>query len=131
MDESWFDGKHCGRSGRASARSSRGPVPRLIGTAVYGPVRTVVWDPWLALEVSHGDPILQMLSVNISTMPDPYDRHNKFSTVDIIDDSIITNTYSVCMIRSYELLAACRHRVISKTINRGNNSWDPLTINLS
>jgi hypothetical protein len=35
----------CGCSGRASARSSRGLVPRLNGTAVYGPVRTVVWDP--------------------------------------------------------------------------------------
>jgi hypothetical protein len=36
---------------------TRACVPRLIGTAVYGPVRTVVWDPWLALGVSHGDPI--------------------------------------------------------------------------
>jgi hypothetical protein len=37
--------------------SSRGLGPRLCGTAVYGPVRTVVWDPWLTLRVSHGDPI--------------------------------------------------------------------------
>jgi hypothetical protein len=46
-----------GAQGRASACSSRGLVPRQCGTAVYGPVRTVVWDPWLALAVSHGDPI--------------------------------------------------------------------------
>ena len=51
------DGKHVGAQGRASACSSRGLVPRLCGTAVYGPVRTVVWDSWLALGVSHGDPI--------------------------------------------------------------------------
>ncbi len=57
MDESWFDGKHVDAQERASARSSRGLVPRLSGTAVYRPVRTVVWDPWLALGVSHGDPI--------------------------------------------------------------------------
>ena len=42
---------------RFSACSLRGLVPRPSGTAVYGPVRTVVWDPWLALAVSHGDPI--------------------------------------------------------------------------
>jgi hypothetical protein len=58
----------------------RGLVPRPSGTAVYNapgavapqrkreanphgrrngvkPIRTVVWDPWLALVVSHGDPI--------------------------------------------------------------------------
>ena len=46
--ESRHRGKHVGAQGRASARSSRGLVPRLCGTAVYGPVRTVVWDPWLA-----------------------------------------------------------------------------------
>ena len=37
--------KACGQLGRAAARSSRGLVPRLNGTAVYGPVSTVVWDP--------------------------------------------------------------------------------------
>jgi hypothetical protein len=65
---------------QASACSLRGLVPRPSGTAVYyasgavaprkireacphgrrnevKPVRTVVWDPWLALAVSHGDPI--------------------------------------------------------------------------
>jgi len=41
MDESRSDGKH--------VDTQRGLVPRGIGTAVYGPVRTVVWDPWLAL----------------------------------------------------------------------------------
>ncbi len=41
--ESWFGEKHV-RSGLRSARSSRGLVPCLIGSAVYGPVRTVVWD---------------------------------------------------------------------------------------
>jgi len=46
---------------RTSVRSSRGLDPRLIGTALYGPVRRVVWDPWLALRVSHGDPIMQIL----------------------------------------------------------------------
>jgi len=55
--ESRHDGKHVGAQGRASACSSRGLVPRLCGTAGYGPVCPVVWDPWLALVVSHGDPI--------------------------------------------------------------------------
>ena len=41
MDESRSDGKH--------VDTQRGLVPRGIGTAGYGPVRTVVWDPWLAL----------------------------------------------------------------------------------
>lgn len=36
--------------------SLRAQGPSLIGTALYGAVRRVVWDPWLAL-VSHGDPI--------------------------------------------------------------------------
>ena len=36
--------------------SLRVESPSLIGTALYGAVRRVVWDPWLAL-VSHGDPI--------------------------------------------------------------------------
>jgi len=36
--------------------SLRAKSPSLIGTALYGAVRRVVWDPWLAL-VSHGDPI--------------------------------------------------------------------------
>ncbi len=47
--ESRHDGKHVGAWERASARPSRGLVPRQCGTAVYGPVRTVVWDSWLAL----------------------------------------------------------------------------------
>ena len=42
---------------QASACSLHGLVPCPSGTAVYGPVRTLVWDPWLALAVSHGDPI--------------------------------------------------------------------------
>ena len=41
MDESRRDGKHVG--------TERGSCPRGIGTAQYGPVRWVVWDPWLAL----------------------------------------------------------------------------------
>jgi len=57
--ESRHDGKHVGVQEQASACSLRGLVPRPSGTAVYGPVRTVVWDPWLALAVSHGDPILR------------------------------------------------------------------------
>ena len=32
-----------------TAGTGGGLVPRLCGSAVYGPVRTVVWDPWLAL----------------------------------------------------------------------------------
>ena len=78
--ESRHDGKHVGVQGQASACPLRGLVPRPSGTAVYNapgavapqrkreanphgrrngvkPVRTVVWDPWLALVVSHGDPI--------------------------------------------------------------------------
>ena len=55
--ESRHDRKHVGAQERASARSSHGLVPCLLGTAGYGPVCPVVWDPWLALEVSHGDPI--------------------------------------------------------------------------
>jgi hypothetical protein len=51
------DGKHLGVQEQASAYPLRVTVPRPGGTAVYGPVRTVVWDPWLALVVSHGDPI--------------------------------------------------------------------------
>ena len=63
MDESRSDGKHVG--------TQRGLVPRRIGTAASGsssealakeePVRWVVWDPWLALAVSHGDPIRLVL----------------------------------------------------------------------
>ena len=37
-------------------------TPTLAGTARYGPVRRVVWDPWLAERcglASHGDPISQ------------------------------------------------------------------------
>lgn len=60
--ESRRDGKHVGARRRVSARLSRGLVPRLNGTAGYGPVRPVVWDPWLALRVSHGDPIRQCAS---------------------------------------------------------------------
>jgi hypothetical protein len=51
------------------ARSSLGLVPSLIGTArsglssgamaKEGPVRRVGSDPWRALRVSHGDPILR------------------------------------------------------------------------
>ena len=55
--ESRCDGKHVGVQEEASVCSLRGHAPRPSGTAVYGPVRTVVWDPWLALAVSHGDPI--------------------------------------------------------------------------
>jgi len=55
--ESRREGKHVGVQGQASACPLRGLVPRPSGTAVYGPVRTVVWDPWLALAVSHGDPM--------------------------------------------------------------------------
>lgn len=53
-------GKHVGVQEQASACFLRGLVPCPSGTAVYGPVRTVVWDPWLALAVSHGDPILRL-----------------------------------------------------------------------
>jgi hypothetical protein len=42
-------GNHVGVQEWASACFLRGLVPRPSGTAVYGPVRTVVWDPWLAL----------------------------------------------------------------------------------
>ena len=45
--------RHPGNMDRTSLRAKR---PSLIGTAGYGPVRPVVWDPWLTL-VSHGDPI--------------------------------------------------------------------------
>jgi hypothetical protein len=37
--------------------------PSLIGTAGYGAVCPVVWDPWLTL-VSHGDPILISVGEN-------------------------------------------------------------------
>ena len=47
--ESRHDGKHVGAQEQASVCSSRGFDPRLIGTAGYGPVCPVVWDPWLAL----------------------------------------------------------------------------------
>ena len=47
--ESRHDGKHVGVQDRALARSLHGPRPCLIGTAGYGPVCPVVWDPWLAL----------------------------------------------------------------------------------
>ena len=47
--ESLHDGKHVGAWDRASARSRHGPCSCLIGTAGYGPVCPVVWDPWLAL----------------------------------------------------------------------------------
>ena len=47
--ESRHDGKHVGAQEQASACSSRGFDPRLIGTAGYGPVCPVVWDPWLTL----------------------------------------------------------------------------------
>ena len=47
--ESRHDGKHAGVQEQASVCSSRGFDPRLIGTAGYGPVCPVVWDPWLAL----------------------------------------------------------------------------------
>jgi hypothetical protein len=43
-------GNHGSVQGRSSGLSLlRASCPSLIGTAVYGPVRTVVWDPWLAL----------------------------------------------------------------------------------
>ncbi len=51
-------------------------------------------------------------------MPDSYDRHNKFSALNIINDSIITDANSVCMVRSHELLATWRNWIIRKTINR-------------
>ena len=50
-------GNHLGVQEQASVCFLRGLVPRPSGTAVYGPVRSVLWDPWLALAVSHGDPI--------------------------------------------------------------------------
>lgn len=40
MDESRHDGKHVG--------TLHGITPCRFGTAQYGPVRWVVWDPWLA-----------------------------------------------------------------------------------
>ena len=43
--ESRHGEKHVGVQEQASACSLRGLVPRPSGTAVYGPVRTVVWDP--------------------------------------------------------------------------------------
>jgi hypothetical protein len=45
MDESWFDGKHVDARDRFRPVLNTGFAPCLIGTAVYGPVRTVVWDP--------------------------------------------------------------------------------------
>jgi hypothetical protein len=50
------------RGSQHEAAADRDSLPRpgsgsLIGTARYGPVRRVVWDPWLALRVSHGDPV--------------------------------------------------------------------------
>jgi hypothetical protein len=47
--ESRSDGKHVDVQEQTSVSSSHGLAPCLVGTAVYGPVRTVVWDPWLAL----------------------------------------------------------------------------------
>ncbi len=47
--ESRHDGKHVGAQEQALVCSSRGSDPCLIGTAGYGPVCPVVWDPWLAL----------------------------------------------------------------------------------
>lgn len=38
-------------------------------------------------------------------MPDTDNRHDKLGTLYIINDSIITNANSVCMFRTYELLA--------------------------
>ncbi len=55
--ESRDDGKHVGVQALVSSSALRGLVPRPSGTAVYEPIRTVVWDPWLALAVSHRDPI--------------------------------------------------------------------------
>jgi hypothetical protein len=47
-----------GRKAEVSAFGKE-ETPTLAGTARYGPVRRVVWDPWLAERgsVSHGDPI--------------------------------------------------------------------------
>ena len=47
--ESRHDGKHVGAQGQASACSSLGLVPGLIGTALYEPLRRAAWDPRLAL----------------------------------------------------------------------------------
>ena len=71
--ESRRDGKHVGVQERAWACSLRGLVPRPSGTAVYGPVCTVVWDPWLALAVSHGDPIrlLRVVSPKAENLHNP------------------------------------------------------------
>jgi hypothetical protein len=58
------DGKHVGVQEQASVCFLRGLVPCPSRTAVYGPVRTVLWDPWLALAVSHGDPIVPLVPGN-------------------------------------------------------------------
>ena len=65
--ESLSDGKHGDFQGRSSGLSLlRASCPSLIGTAGYGPVRPVVWDPWLAglaLSQSRGpdSPVLVLL----------------------------------------------------------------------
>jgi len=47
--ESLSDGKHGNlQGGLSSPFSLRASCPGLVGTAGYGPVRPVVWDPWLA-----------------------------------------------------------------------------------
>ena len=47
--ESLSDGKHGNlQGGLSSPFSLRALCPGLVGTAGYGPVRPVVWDPWLA-----------------------------------------------------------------------------------
>jgi hypothetical protein len=47
--ESLSDGKHGNlQGGLSSLFSLRALCPGLVGTAGYGPVRPVVWDPWLA-----------------------------------------------------------------------------------
>ena len=53
--------------------SGKGETPTLAGTAQYGPVRRVVWDPWLIEQpsVSHGDPIGLFLHFRILTMTGP------------------------------------------------------------
>ena len=73
MDESWLDGKQVDARDRFRPVLNTGFAQCLIGTAVYGPVSTVVWDPWLALAVSHGDPIgiVYLVSMSLTTTSTP------------------------------------------------------------
>ncbi len=65
MGEAPLTARHAGKHGTVGEGSSEsalrlGQPSRQIGTARYGPVRRVVWDPWLIERygsVSHGDAI--------------------------------------------------------------------------